>query len=181
MPSLPLILVSPPGPSRDRFLSSFVDRPPELLDSVGAFLSREGEEWGILLIGPGIPAQEVLSLLAHEAGRETPWAAVLVQEEGEAFQLRPISLGHPVTAENVVEAGEDPAEDGPILEIHWVLRVVAEARHDLNNPLTSGLAETQLLLMDEHPPEVKESLEVIQEQFRRLRDMVADLSRLRAP
>jgi len=59
--------------------------------------------------------------------------------------------------------------------------VVAKARHDLNNPLTSGLAEVQLLLMDDHPPEVQESLETIQEQFRRLRDVVADLSRLRVP
>ena len=45
----------------------------------------------------------------------------------------------------------------------------------------AALAEVQLLLMDGHPPEMQESLETTQEQFRRLRDMVADLSRLRVP
>ena len=179
MPSLPLVIVAPPGPLRDRFLASFSEYRPEVLDSVDAFHAREGEGWGILLLGPELPPQEVLALLSPEIGGETPWSALLVQEEDGAFQLRPISLGHPLTAKKVEEVGTDPDGEGPILEIHWVLRVVARARHDLNNPLTSGLAEAQLLLMDEHPPEVTESLETIQKQFRRLRDMVADLSRLR--
>jgi signal transduction histidine kinase len=81
----------------------------------------------------------------------------------------------------VATKAADPQKEGPILDLHWILRVVARARHDLNNPLTSGLAEVQLLLMDEHPPEVRESLETIQEQFRRLRDMVAELTVLRVP
>jgi len=43
----------------------------------------------------------------------------------------------------------------------------------LNNPLTSALAEVQLLLFDVEDAEVRESLEVAQTQLRRMRDMIA--------
>jgi signal transduction histidine kinase len=102
-----------------------------------------------------------------------------VEEEGGHFLCRPLSLGQWHSLEEVVEMATDAKEKGPVLELHWALRVLSKARHDLNNPLTAGLAEVQLLLMDEHDPEVQESLETIQEQFRRLRDMVADLACLR--
>jgi signal transduction histidine kinase len=181
MSPLPLVLVAPPGPARDRILGALPGDRPELFDSAAAFRGREGGDWGILILGPGIPSQDVLYLLTDQSDRETPWSALLVQEEGEAFILRPVSVGHPVSRGMVQEIRENPEDRGPLQELHWVLRVVAKARHDLNNPLTSGLAEAQLLLMDEHPEGVRESLEVIQDQFRRLRDMVADLSRLRVP
>lgn len=179
MPSLPLVLVAPPGATRDQFLGAFPGPPPAIFDSVNEFWAGRGEEWGVLILGPGHSPEESLAFLAQEAGEDIPWAALLAFEEGDAFTLRPISLGQPVGTEKVQEIRADPDEKGPLLELHWVLRVVAKARHDLNNPLTSGLAEAQLLLMDEHPQDVVESLETIQEQYRRLRDMVADLSRLR--
>jgi len=184
MDSLPLILVAPPGPGRDRFLASVPEAPIQTLDSVDAFLAREGEEgqeWGILLMGPGLSPEDVFRLLWSQRELPSPWAPLLVGEEDGVFHARGISLGVPHDLEAVVEMAEHPAEKGPALELHWVLRVVAKARHDLNNPLTAGLAEVQLLLMDEHSPELTESLEIMQEQYRRLRDMVLDMSRLRVP
>jgi signal transduction histidine kinase len=155
-----------------------------VLDSVDAFLAwegEEGEEWGILLMGPGLSPQDVFRLLWSQRDLPTPWASLLVGEEDGAFHARGLSLGPPQGLEAVAEMAADPVEKGPALELHWVLRVVAKARHDLNNPLTAGLAEVQLLLMEEHSPELTESLEIIQDQFRRLRDMVLEMSRLRVP
>jgi signal transduction histidine kinase len=181
MASLPLVVVAPSGPERDKFLSSLLGDPPELIDSVEEFWKREVEDWGIVILGPGLLPEESLAFLARQAHEETPWSALMAWENEGSWSLRPIAMGRPTPLQKIQEVRLDPEKNGPILELHWVLRAVVRARHDLNNPLTSGLAEAQLLLMDHHPPEVKESLETIQEQFRRLRDMVADLSRLRVP
>jgi signal transduction histidine kinase len=63
-----------------------------------------------------------------------------------------------------------------------VMRSLSRARHDINNPLTSALAEVQLLLLDgESDPGLAESMEIIQEQLRRIRDLVIGLSRFRPP
>jgi hypothetical protein len=50
----------------------------------------------------------------------------------------------------------------------------------VNNPLTAALAEVQLLRMD-HPPgtEEGEALAVVEEQLKRIRDMVAELAAYR--
>jgi signal transduction histidine kinase len=179
MPRLPLAFVSAPGLARERLLDAFPGVPPQTFDSLPDFEKGKGEEWGVVLLGPDVEAHEALAFLIRQTREEIPWSAVLVLERHGGYDLRPVSLGHPVSPEKIMEVVGDPQGKGPLHELHWVLRVVAKARHDLNNPLTSGLAETQLLLMDEHPPEVAESLGTIQEQYRRLRDMVADLSRLR--
>jgi hypothetical protein len=181
MDPLQMVLVAPPTPDRERFLASLPALEVEVSDSVDAYLGREGEGGGILLLGPGLPPETVLALLRHETARETPSSPLLVEEEVGRWHARPLSLGPPLAMEKVMAIAGDPDGEGPILDLPWVIRVVSKARHDLNNPLTSGLAEVQLLLMDEHPPEMQESLETIQEQFRRLRDMVAALSRLRLP
>ena len=181
MDSLPLFVVAPPGSLRDDFLSGFPGDGLDVLDSWQAFQEREEQGWGILVLGPGLSAEEILEALDHQAQKNPPWVVLAAREEEGKWVLRSLSLGYALTPAGAVEIAQAPEEKGPILDLHWSLRVVARARHDLNNPLTSGLAEAQLLLMDEHPPQVKEALEVIQEQFRRLRDMVADLSRLRPP
>lgn len=184
MDPLPIVLISPPGPLRDRILSYLPHDSVEALDTVEAFLKREPElesEWGIALVGPDLPPSHRLDLLEGQRHRPEPWSVLLVREEGEELKVRSLSLGVAQRLEDVAEMAVDPEGKGPALELHWALRVVATARHDLNNPLTAGLAEVQLLLMDDHGPEVNESLAIIQEQFRRLRDMVADLARLRVP
>lgn len=181
MHSLPVFVIAPHGSPLDDFLSTFEGEKPRVMDSWKGV--REGEEadWGILILGPGVPAKEILEILEHQARENPPWVVLLVREEEGRWVLRTLSLGPVLTPGSAMEIAQDPDGKGPILDLHWALRVVARARHDLNNPLTSGLAEAQLLLMDDHPAEVRESLEIIQDQFRRLRDMVADLSRLRPP
>ncbi len=181
MESLPIILVAPPGPQRDTILVALTGTESRVLDSPQALWADATDESGILVLGPGLSSEDMMSILVREAEAESPRPAVLVRGEGGEVRLRPVSVGPPMGTGALAEIALDPRAKGPVLELHWVLRVVARARHDLNNPLTSGLAEVQLLLMDEHPPEIQESLETIQEQFRRLRDMVADLSRLRVP
>jgi signal transduction histidine kinase len=209
METLSVVLLAPPSPLRDRARDVVSGAAPalslEVMDSVEAFLSRENgqeeeepearsgvqaEEGGVLLMGPGLSAEDMLRLLRSQRDRPGSWVTLLLEGEestgmkpDEADDLRawPLTLGHPLPPSQVATKAADPQKEGPILDLHWILRVVARARHDLNNPLTSGLAEVQLLLMDEHPPEVRESLETIQEQFRRLRDMVAELTVLRVP
>ncbi len=181
MDPLPIVVVAPPSPDREAFVNQAPGGGLRVLDSPGSFDSGEEEVWGVLLLGPGLSPEETLALLRSQIHRSHPWVTLLVEKEGGEFVARPLSLGPAARMGEVLEKAAAPEQKGPILELHWVLRFLARARHDLNNPLTSGLAEVQLLLMDEHPPEVKESLDTIQEQFRRLRDMVAGLGRLRVP
>ena len=52
----------------------------------------------------------------------------------------------------------------------------------MNNPLTAAVAEVQILLMDAaENPEAQEGLLVVQEQLRRIRDLVAATGHLRLP
>ena len=181
MDSLPIVVLEQPGSARDELVAELSSEELLVLDSWEAFRGRDPDGWGIMILGPGLSGNEILEVLEHQARENPPWVILLAREEDGRLALRSLSLGHALSPDRVGKIAGAPEEEGPILDLHWALRVVARARHDLNNPLTSGLAEAQLLLMDEHPPEVKESLETIQEQFRRLRDMVADLSRLRVP
>ena len=89
-------------------------------------------------------------------------------------------LGWPVAPEALARWREG-AEDAEVFELRHVLRRVARARHDLNNPLTSALAETQLALLDAQEPTVRTGLETIEEQLRRLRDLIQGLRALRPP
>lgn len=75
----------------------------------------------------------------------------------------------------------ETVEHVPLLELRTVLSEVARARHDINNPLTAALAETQLLLMDIEEGEVREAVLVVERQLRRIRDLVARLSSIRPP
>jgi signal transduction histidine kinase len=70
-------------------------------------------------------------------------------------------------------------EEPVLLDLRRTLSRISRARHDINNPLTSGLAEAQLALMDVRDPAVKEALETIEAQFRRIRDLVGGITWLR--
>lgn len=148
---------------------------------------------GFLVLGPGLPADACLQALAVAADSRGKWVTLLADSGGES--LRSLSLGWPETPGRVVEqekwdVGKEPshtpppneAPPNPILELRHSLRMVARIRHDVNNPLTAAMAEVQLLLMDlEEGTELTESVELVQEQLRRIRDEIAELARLRAP
>lgn len=55
--------------------------------------------------------------------------------------------------------------------------LVRKARHDANSPLTAALGHVQLLLDEPvaQDAEVQESLKVVEEQLKRLSDIVARL------
>jgi signal transduction histidine kinase len=56
---------------------------------------------------------------------------------------------------------------------------LSKAKHDLANPLSAILAETQLLMMraQELPPDMLESLKAIESAALRLRTMIKDLGK----
>ncbi|HSH46755.1 MAG TPA: histidine kinase dimerization/phospho-acceptor domain-containing protein [Longimicrobiales bacterium] len=58
---------------------------------------------------------------------------------------------------------------------------VRRIRHDANSPITAALGHVQLLLDDPAvtDPEVKESLEVVENQLKRLMDILAELKTVR--
>ncbi len=179
MDPLPIYIVAPEGPGRDRLLEALGEADAVPLQP-GAAIPGEGEPGGMVLLGPGLAEADLLGAVRELSEREGLWVPLHV-DGGEPPRVRPLSLGYPVELDRVAAAARDPEGEGPLLELRWVLRFVARVRHDLNNPLTSGLAETQLLLMDEPHEELRTSLEAIQQQFRRLRDMVQELTRLRVP
>lgn len=119
---------------------------------------------------------ETLDLLARGRGEWIP--ALLQAEEGRAV-VRPLSLGYRHPLSEAVEVNRDPAAGPVLLELRRVVARISVARHDINNPLTSALAETQLLLMDAPEGEVRAGLETVQRQLRRIRDMVQATSGMR--
>lgn len=104
---------------------------------------------------------------------------VRLAEAGVAVQL-PDSIPLPAVR-RVVERLRARATGEDAERLRQVLASVSHARHEVNNPLTSILAEAQLLLMDAStlPPEAQKSVQTIQEMAKRIRDVVRSLQNLR--
>ena len=172
-----VVLISPPSTPIPSVL------PPVVLDrseSVGEFLGRADESGGVVLLHPALSGGEILELLVGLLRLGSTWSPILVATSGEGEVLWPLSLGYPLRPASLAvdEPGDGAAE---ILHLRAVLSELRKARHDINNPLTSALAETQLLLMDAEEGEDREALLQIPTQLRKIRDMVEDLARLRPP
>lgn len=173
--------------------AGWVERVSEVLDGIsGIFGSGEefvaggvGSGGGLLLVGPGIPESEADSLARTLAGTEGRWSVFRGRTPGETgdVDLVPVPLPSPcaITLGDLASRLRRGEEEAPPLELCQVLAFVARARHDINNPLTSALAETQLLLMDVEEPETRTGLETIEAQLRRIRDLVARLQALPRP
>jgi signal transduction histidine kinase len=158
--------------------------PKEVRDfrEVDEMLAATDVEPGIVLVGPHVPWPETVQLADRLDAREGRWIVVALEKPSTVgdFIGRPLSPGvRQDLAEVVAAAG--PGADGVLMELGTVLHHVARARHDINNPLTTILAETQLLLLDTEEGALRESLETIERQARRIRDLVARLSVLRPP
>jgi signal transduction histidine kinase len=172
--------LSPETP--DAFLRDLV--PGRELVHLSRADELRGRPPGLLLLPVELPPDQVVAALTYAAASpaEAPWLPVLVERAsgGGPGRAIPISLGWSTSAEELSRwaAGE---EDPKVLELRHVLARVARARHDLNNPLTSAMAETQLALLDATEPAVRSGLETIEEQLRRIRDLVAGLRVFRPP
>jgi signal transduction histidine kinase len=129
-------------------------------------------------------AEQVLEALAVAAQgpSDAGWLPVLVEAgpEGGPARLLPVSIGW-ASAPSELARWLGGAEDAQVLELRLVLNRVARGRHDVNNPLTSAMAETQLALMDVQEPAIRHGLETVEEQLRRIRDLIAGLRALRPP
>jgi len=155
---------------------------PVFFQSTETLLAASDLPAGIVLLGPDVALADAADLSDALGSRGGDWAVVRLQADSGSGDLigQPVTVGYRQSLDDLI-AAMDPAAPAPLLELGVVLRHVAKARHDINNPLTSAMAETQLLLMDVEDAEVRESLETVQHQIRRIRDLVADLSVLRPP
>ena len=175
----PVYLLSSPG--FDARLRELVPgQEPVVLDHPE---EMRGQRPGLLLLPPYHLASDRLMAalaLAAETDSDAAWLPVLVESVGDELRARPVSVGWPTALAELARWAAG-ADDAAVLELRHVLDRVARGRHDLNNPLTSAMAETQLALMDARDPELRTGLKTIEEQLRRIRDLVAALSVLRPP
>lgn len=180
MSRLSLLVLWPPSQEREEFLAAVGADGMEVVDSPGALEGRQGEGWGILLLGPTLSPEEILGVLWRERSKATPWATFLVRREGEEWRLWPLAFGPSLSLEALATTAGAPEEAGPLPDVNWILRGLGKIAHDTNNALTAGLTEVQLLLMEADDPDRTNSLQLIERQFRRLRALAGDLSRIRA-
>lgn len=183
--AVPAYVVSSSGAWIDA-VSSILDETAGVYGSVDELLAAgAGSGGGMLLLGPDVADREVSSLGGALGGGDSAWSVFRGAEPDEegGVELEPVPLpGSCTVALADVASRLGPTEgDAPPLELCRVLSFVARARHDINNPLTSALAETQLLLMDVQDGEIRAGLETIEEQLRRIRDLVARLQALPRP
>jgi signal transduction histidine kinase len=178
-PPVPILLLAPPEAPVRATVERMEGVHPRFLEDwdTGAIDGRPG---GVVLLDPSLPASTILQVLVDLAGSKGEWGCVLVRSgEDGGLQGFPLSPEPPGALEAVLIA--EAQGNG----LRSLSQAVARARHDINNPLTSALAEVQLLLMDHPddgaPGEVRESLLLVQGQLRRIRDLVRELSRFRTP
>lgn len=133
----------------------------------------EGEGW--ILLAETVDPEVLAGYVRATARHPRRWSLFLVLEGGgELPRLAALSVGDPVPADFVAERlAQSPA----VFSLRHATHEIARIRHDLNNPLTAAMAETQLLRMDLDD----EGLAVIETQLRRLRDLIAELGRWRLP
>lgn len=178
----PVYLTIPEGPLRESCLEHF---PPDALTPVAPEGLGRGEaaEPGVVLLAPGQLRLEELLALADRLleGDGAGWRLAVVRP-GHPPRIQTLSVGHrdelPEVGAHARQLDEHPEA---LLDLRSVLTQVSRARHDINNPLTSAMAEVQLLLMDVEEGEVREGLEIVQEQLRRIRDLVAATGHIRPP
>lgn len=181
MPARPVYVLAPRGTASP--LIRVV--PGHEAVPVASAAELRGREPGVLLVRMPVddPAELVEALLlCAEAPSASGWLPVIVHAaaDGGPERLVPVSLGWPATSSELARWA-DGAQDAAVLELRHVLQQVGRARHDVNNPLTSAMAETQLALMDARDPVLRQGLEVVEEQLRRIRDLIAELRLFRPP
>ena len=176
---LPVYVLSAPGSSHERLLAVLGDDATVLEPK--EFLRR----WDVLPPGvvfadrASLDPAELLAVAEPITAAAYGWTLALVGK-GESPSVRVLSLAPRVALDEVASFARDPeGSPGPVLELQRVLTRVARVRHDLNNPLTSALAEVQLLLLDTEEGDAREALEVVQTQLRRIRDLIASTGHLR--
>lgn len=192
-PNSILVVTADPG-RRSRAESALADLGRLVFaDRLGAALQEVGlDQAQIAVVDSELPGeQSVIDILSAlgEPGRAIVWVATPrsdLLDYGGYIQV-PHSAADRILADACrwllkTRPSRDPsAGSSGSGELDRVLDVVARVRHDLNNPLTAILAETQLLLMDDHQltEEQARSLRSVEEMAQRMREMVKDLRQLK--
>ena len=133
----------------------------------------EGDGW--ILVGPDTPASTLGTLVQATARHPGKWSLLLVSPEGK---LTPVSAGLEAPPAYVAER---LASTPGVLSLRHAVDELARIRHDLNNPLTAALGHVQLLLEDPAMQEgdIRESLEVVESELRRLIQILRRLNDVR--
>ncbi len=178
MSGRPIYVAVPPGALRARCLARLPGAAA--VDPAGGLAALGAEPPGVLLVDPEATGAAALARAAAALQASGGWSVCTLSQTGHGeVEARTLSIGASHSLDDVARfAGCDP-RNGDLLDLHGVLCEVARARHDLNNPLTSAMAEVQILLMDAPGEAAEESLLVIQEQLRRMRDRLLDTRHLR--
>jgi len=182
--ALPIHLVTSDPERRDRVIEALAPRTPILHESLSEIRGPVDESRCVIVVDAedGIPLTDVLTLCREVADQDQERLIFLAENESSEIAFRPLSLGFALSDDDLAEALDPDGDTWPPFELHEILRFVARIRHDINNPLTAGMAETQLLLMDlGEGGEVGESLVTIQRQLKRIQGLVQDLAHLRRP
>jgi len=171
----PLYLLSPPGSGREGTARALDVPPDRVFDGATDFLPLAGREPGVVLLPPdALPSADVGAVLVACVVEDPRWVPALVLEEAGGAVVLPLSSGYRYGAADLARFCAT-GEGEVVLGLQDVVERVRIARHDINNPLAAALAETQLLLMDVEDGEVRSSLQTIQEQIRRIRDLLSAL------
>ena len=179
---LPIYFVAPPGARAEMLSAEDLRDTVHRLASVEAVGVLNDMEPGLVLVDrDSADETQLLTLADRVAAAGAPWVLAVIEGEEEPT-VRTLGFGIPNSSEEVASFAREPKQNpGVLMELQRILADVARVRHDLNNPLTSALAEVQLMLFDASDEELRESLEVIQTQLRRMRDLVASTSHMRPP
>jgi signal transduction histidine kinase len=168
----PVYLVGSPG-GRLSSVATALAGAAESMAAEGSAAALAQRRPGIVILDAHKMRVDELVGLLSALLPEGRWTVALATED-EPPRVRTISLGAPDTLGDVQRHTANPASTpGCLLDLNRALAEMSRVRHDLNNPLTAAMAETQLLLMDAAEDEARESLEAVLQQLRRIRDMLA--------
>lgn len=182
--ALPIHVVTSNPERRERVVEALDPLTPTLHEALADVRESVEDPRSVIVVDAedGIPFGELLSFCREVADQDQEKLVFLAESGSDEITFRPLSVGFPLTPRDVGDALDPDGDNWPPFELHEILRFVARIRHDINNPLTAGMAETQLLLMDlGEEGEVGESLVTIQRQLKRIQGLVQDLAHLRRP
>jgi signal transduction histidine kinase len=181
--TLPRYILAGSPDSARRVRQALQELEPLTEVSSAAAVLDDGElEPGWLFMTSDLPTGEVESLILGLGKRGGSWSPVALEERHGEIRAVPVSPGFARPLNETVGKVRSGGTEASLLSFRYALGVLSKIRHDVNNPLTAALAETQLLMMDtEEGTEASQSLRMVEHQLHRIRDLIALLNALRPP
>jgi signal transduction histidine kinase len=140
-----------------------------------SFLPLEGRPPGVvLLLIDELPAADAVTVLRACARAPGRWTPVIVENRERGLRAFSLAPSQDYALEQIARYSRT-GEGGLVLRIEHVTDRVRVARHEINNPLAAALVEVQLLLMDAVDDETRRAFGNVQDQLRRIKELVAGL------